>query len=171
MKTGRLDMRGQALKLLIALTVLWAPMASQAGAEGPMVTEFRKIYVTEGEYAEIRDLLELSITGRGIVINNVSHIGDMLSRTAADVGATIKVYEKAEALEFCSSILSRKMMEADRHNIMFCPYIIAVYTLPEEPGKVYLSYRRPAIVGSEASKASLKEVEALLDSIIDETLQ
>ena len=63
------------------------------------------------------------------------------------------------------------MMEADRHNIVFCPYIISVYSLPDEPGKVYLSYRRPELVGNAASKAALKDVEKLLDSIIDETLQ
>jgi uncharacterized protein (DUF302 family) len=95
----------------------------------------------------------------------------MLSRTAKDVGASVQVYEEAEALEFCSAVLSRKMMEADRHNIVFCPYVISVYTLPGEKDRVYLSYRRPEIVGSEASRQSLQEVEDLLDSIIDEAGQ
>ncbi len=31
----------------------------------------------------------------------VSHIGDMLDRTGADIGATRQVYAKAEIIEFC----------------------------------------------------------------------
>ena len=90
---------------------------------------------------------------------------------ADDVGSEIEVFGEAEAFEFCSSVFSRKMMEADRHNIVFCPYVIAVYTLPSKAARVYLSYRRPQLVGSEASKQSLREVEGLLDEIIKESLQ
>lgn len=152
--------------------VLLTPAGALAGSDnGPLVNDYRKTYIAEGSFSDARDLLELAITGRGIVINNVSHIGNMLSRTAQDVGADIKVYEQAEALEFCSSLLSRKMMEADRHNIIFCPYIIAVYTLPGEADRVYLSYRRPQLVGNEASRQTLRDVERLLDEIINEALQ
>lgn len=140
-------------------------------ADNPLVTDYRKTYVSRGGFADVRENLQLAITGRGIVINNVSHIGNMLSRTANDVGASVQVYDQAEAVEFCSSILSRKMMEADRDNIVFCPYIISVYTLPGETDRVYLSYRRPQLVGSEASKQALREVEQLLDEVIDEAIQ
>jgi uncharacterized protein (DUF302 family) len=140
-------------------------------ADAATVTDYRKTYVTHGSFADVRDSVQLAITGRGIVINNVSHIGNMLARTAKDVGSSVQVYGQAEALEFCSSILSRKMMEADRHNIVFCPYIISVYTLPGETDRVYISYRRPQLVGSEASKQALREVEHLLDGIIDEAIQ
>ena len=61
-------------------------------------------------------------------------------------------------------------MEADPHNIVFCPYIISIYVLPNEPNKTYVSYRKPEPVGTRASKASLKEVEKLLRSIIEEAL-
>lgn len=142
-------------------------------AGGPAADEahdYRKTFVSGGSFAEVRDNLELAITGRGIVINNVSHIGNMLERTGKDVGSSVQVFEHAEALEFCSAVLSRKMMEADPHNIVFCPYIVSVYTLPGEKDKVYLSYRRPQMVGSEASRESLTEVEQLLDDIIDESI-
>lgn len=149
--------------------LLAAPVLA-GGQPGDEVTDYRKTYVSTGSFGEVRDNLELAITGRGIVINNVSHIGNMLSRTGKDVGATVEVYEKAEALEFCSAVLSRKMMEADRHNIVFCPYIISVYSLPGEQDRVYLSYRRPTLVGNQASRQSLQEVEQLLDEIIDESI-
>ena len=149
--------------------LLLAPVLA-GGQPGDEVTDYRKTYVSKGSFADVRDNLELAITGRGIVVNNVSHIGNMLARTGKDVGASVQVYEHAEALEFCSAVLSRKMMEADPHNIVFCPYIISVYTLPGEQGRVYLSYRRPTLVGSEASRQSLQEVEQLLDEIIDESI-
>ena len=134
------------------------------------MTDYRKTFISKGSFDEVRDNLELAITGRGIVVNNVSHIGNMLARTGKDVGASVQVFEQAEALEFCSAILSRKMMEADPHNIVFCPYIISVYTLPGDKGRVYLSYRRPTLVGSAASRLSLQNVEQLLDEIVDESI-
>jgi hypothetical protein len=74
-------------------------------------------------------------------------------------------------LSFCSSVISRKTMEADPHNILFCPYTIALYTTVGEPKKVYLAFRRPQRADdSAASKAALKEVEALLDGIAREAL-
>lgn len=158
----------QMLLLLACLPSL--TMAAAADGGGDVTTDYSKTFVSKGSFADVRDNLELSITGRGIVINNVSHIGNMLSRTAKDIGADVQVYEQAEALEFCSASLSRKMMEADRHNIIFCPYIISVYTLPGETNRVYLSYRRPWLVGNDASKQSLREVEQLLDDIIAESI-
>jgi len=155
----------------LLLAMLLATSQGVAAADPEVqTTDSRKTYVTSGSFADVREDLELAITGRGIVINNVAHIGNMLSRTAADVGAAVKVYQQAEALEFCSATLSRKMMEADRHNIVFCPYVIAVYTLPDDPQHVFVSYRRPPIIGSEASQQALREVEALLDSLISESL-
>ena len=51
------------------------------------------------------------------------------------------------------------------------PVVQAEDEQPIEPGKVYVSYKRPwRQEGSAASRASLKEVEALLDSIAREAL-
>lgn len=153
-----------------ALSVLLVAPVLAGGQSDGEVTDYRKTFLSTGSFADVRDNLELAITGRGIVINNVSHIGNMLARTGKDVGAGKQVFEKAEALEFCSAVLSRKMMEADPHNIVFCPYIISVYTLPNEQNQVYLSYRRPTLVGSEASRQALQDVEQLLDGIVDEAI-
>lgn len=130
---------------------------------------YMKHHVINSTFEFARDDVEMAITDRGMVINNVSHIGNMLERTGKDLGGK-KLYEKAEALEFCSSVISRKMMEADPHNIVFCPYIIAIYTLPGEEDKVHISYRRPRIVGSDESQKSLKAVEKLLDDIIGDVV-
>ena len=152
------------------LGMLLLTPALAGGQSGDQVTDYRKTFISKGSFGEVRDNLEVAITGRGIVVNNVSHIGNMLARTGKDVGASVQVYEQAEALEFCSAIVSRKMMEADPHNIVFCPYIISVYTLPGEQDRVYLSFRRPVPVGDTASREALQNVEQLLDDIVDESI-
>ncbi len=129
-----------------------------------------KLYTTKGEFANVKDDLMLAITGRGLVVDHNSYIGAMLDRTGKDLGTTKPVFGQAESLQFCSATVSRRMMEADPANIVFCPYIIVLYTLPNDPKTVYVGYRRPQPVGSAASKASLKEVEALLDGIVKEAL-
>lgn len=149
-----------------------APATPQA-ATGPATLEQVPGYVrraVKDEYGFVRDSITEAIGDRGIKINNISHIGDMLSRTAADVGASKTVYLHAEAIEFCSATISRGTMEADPHNITFCPYIIAVYETPEQPGVIYVAYRKPLLVGDEASRQALKAVGDLLDSIVDTAL-
>lgn len=120
-------------------------------------------------YELVREGLELAITGRGLVINNVAHIGDMLSRTGEDVGAEQgAIYEQAEAVEFCSATVSRDTMAADPHNIVFCPYVIAVYVTADDPETTHIAYRRPTLVGDEASRKSLEAVDQLLGEIVEE---
>jgi len=129
------------------------------------------VFVKQGTFEDVKDAVDMAITGRGLVINNVSHIGEMLDRTGKDLGSGKQVYLKAEALEFCSAVVSRKMMEADPDNIVFCPYVIAIYVLPEKPKEVRVAYRKPSMVGSPASRKSLIEVDRLLAGIIKEAIQ
>ena len=88
-----------------------------------------------------------------------------------DLGTTTPIYVDAKSYMFCSAVVSRKTIEADPHNIVFCPYVIAVYTVLNEPKKVYVAYRRPQQPASTPqSQASLKAVEELLDGIAREAL-
>lgn len=128
-------------------------------------------YSVKGTFEEVRDNIVFTINGRGMVINNVSHIGEMLERTGKDLGASKQIFLKAESLEFCSATVSRNMMEADPHNIVFCPYIINIYVLPADPKTVHVSFRKPDLVGSAQSKKSLKAVEDLLNGIIQEAIK
>lgn len=129
------------------------------------------IYSVKGTFDSVRQNVEFAIQGRGLVIDHVSDVGDMLIRTGKDLGRTRPVYRHADVLQFCSAVLSRNTMEADPRNIVFCPYAIAVYELPREPGKIYLSYRRPAMQGTGDSMMALQAVDKLLDGIIHDALQ
>jgi len=150
--------------LLCLLLVLAMPSAFAA-------KDYMTRYTVKGAFEDVRDKVVFTIEGRGLVINNTSHIGDMLERTGKDLGAGKQIFLKAEALEFCSATLSRTMMETDPHNIVFCPYTVNIYVLPADPKTVHLSFRKPDLVGSAQSKKSLKAVDDLLNSIIKEAIK
>lgn len=151
----------------ILILFLVACAAGSARAEDGYMAVFTKM----GNFEDVRDDVEMAITGRGMVINNVSHVGEMLERTGKDLGAKKQIFLKADMLEFCSAVISRNMMEPDPDNIVFCPYIIAVYVIPEKPGEVRVAYRRPQIVGSPESRKALESVDKLLSDIVREALQ
>ena len=146
-------------------------IVSNAQAAEPFYKDdVRVTYKVKANFKEVRDQLETAIGSKGIKINNVSYIGKMLIRTGKDLGFKKEIFTDAQAFEFCSATVSRFTMEADPHNIVFCPYIISVYELANEKGTVYMTYRRPTIIGSDASKKSLQDVEKLIDSIAQEAL-
>ena len=137
----------------ILLLLCLALAAMTASAEEWMVK--RKI---AGNFADTRDTVVMAIESRGLVINYISHIGDMLARTGVDLGATRKIYDHAEIIEFCSARLSRQMMELDPHNIVLCPFAISIYTLPGEKNTTWVSYRQPKGNGAALAATLLEEI-------------
>lgn len=115
----------------------------------------------KGNFEDTRDAVVAAIESRGLVINYISHIGDMLERTGRDLGATKKIYANAEIIEFCSARLSRQMMEMDPHNIVLCPFAISVYALPGEADAAWVAYRKPPTAAGTA-------VPGLLEGIVGE---
>lgn len=146
--------------LLFALLAMVSTVAAAADPN-PLVT-----YTKQGKFEDVRDDLKMAIEGKGLVIDYHSYLNRMLERTGKDVGSAQPIYVDAQAFVFCSANLSRRTMEADPANAAMCPYAIVVHATAKEPGKVHVSYRRPwRPDGSAASKAALKDVEKLLDSI------
>ena len=152
---------------VLTIFIMLLGMSRLSLAEGSHMS----MSIKQGSFEDAREAVEMAITGRGFVINNVSHVGEMLARTGKDLGSVKQVFLKAEALEFCSATVSRKMMEADPDNIVFCPYIISIYVLPEKPNEVRVAYRKAQITGSPASRKALKAVNELLAEIIREAMQ
>ena len=158
-------MKIQALRIL-ALAFFYGLLSS--GYAAPQ--DHLKLYKTQGDFDTVKRDVVIAITGAGLIIDYTSHIGAMLDRTGTDLGTPKKVYGKAEALLFCSAAVSRRTMEADPSNIVFCPYTIVIYTLPRDPMTVYVGFKRPQPVGIESSRAALREVESMLDGIVKEAL-
>ena len=87
-------------------------LTSACVSAGSSRSEYMKLYTVEGQFEDVRLDIEMAITDRGMIINNVSHIGNMLARTGQDLGAGKQIFKKAEALEFCSATVSRRMKKS-----------------------------------------------------------
>lgn len=122
----------------------------------PALVDEMVTYTTQDAFADATFALENAITEKGLVIDSVSHTGEMLERTKADVGGTVTLFTEADIFSFCSAALSRKVMEADPMNIGFCPYDIFVMQRPGEP--VMIGYRT-------FPEGAMQEVQVLLDDI------
>ena len=153
---------------IVALAV--AACAAFSGA-APAASADVVVRSTKGEFGEVKERVLHAIENRGLVLNYTARIGAMLERTGKDIGTARRIYGDAEMLEFCSARVSRDTMEADPRNIVFCPYSIAIYTLPKEKGRVYIAYRRLGASGSEQSVKSLRAVERLVADIVAEALR
>jgi uncharacterized protein (DUF302 family) len=127
-------------------------------------------YSVQAKYADVHEDIVQAITNRGMVISATSHIADMLDRTGKDVGSDKKIYRHAQVVLFCSAVISRKAMEADAHNSVFCPYGIAVYELENQPGNIFVSYRKAPQVAGAQSRQAMEEVVRLLDGIAREAI-
>ena len=154
-----------AFLLLVTWTTGWAaPPGPAPGANAPVVRRS-----VRADFDQVWDDLTAALNDRGLVISSISHVGEMLARTGKALGAKKKIFARAKVMEFCSAVISRRMMEANPHYIAFCPYQIMVYSLPDEPGLVYLAYRR-LLWGKGADPKALNPVEALLDGLVREVI-
>jgi uncharacterized protein (DUF302 family) len=118
------------------------------------------VHPFDGSFEDATFAVESAIVGRGLVVDHVSHVGEMLARTGADLGSDVTLFTQADVFLFCSAVLSRKVMEADPMNIVHCPYGVFV---AEREGEV--------IVGHRAyPQGPMQEVETLLDEIVLEAV-
>ncbi|WP_417211710.1 DUF302 domain-containing protein [Antarctobacter sp.] len=127
-------------------------VASTAFAEGIVS------YDTSDSFDDVVFGLENAILDEGLVIDSVSHTGDMLERTKGDVGSEVTIFTHADIFSFCSARISREVMEADPMNVVFCPYDIFVIVRPDTPDTTTIGFR-------SYPDGEMKKVEALLDGI------
>jgi len=145
--------------LLLAMVIASSALAQDVTA-----------YRSTAPFDEVRQNLADAIVNRGFVIDHEAHIGKMLSRTASVVGASKTVFAKgrANAMQFCSAVLSRNMMQADVMNIAYCPYVLFVFQARSDDPNVTVGFRRLPERGSAESRAALAKVNKLLDEIVRE---
>lgn len=129
-------------------------------AGAAMAQDAPVVYPFEGSFDDATFSVESAIVGKGLVIDYVSHVGEMLARTGADVGSDVKLFEGADVFLFCSAVVSRKVMEEDPMNIAHCPYGVFV---AERDGDVMVGYRT-------YPDGAMQEVQALLDEIAREAV-
>lgn len=117
-------------------------------------------YAFDGSFDDATFAVESAIIGKGLVIDYVSHTGDMLNRTGADVGSDVKLFDAADIFVFCAASLSREVMEADPSNIAHCPYGIFVADRDGDVTIGYLNY----------PQGEMQKVQALLDEITKDAI-
>lgn len=127
-------------------------------AASPVLAADMITYDTDQSFDDVTFGLENAILDAGLVIDHVSHTGDMLERTRGDVGSDVTLFLDADIYSFCSAKLSREVMEADPMNILFCPYDIFVMVRPETPEVTTIGFRT-------FPEGAMKSVEALLDGL------
>jgi hypothetical protein len=118
--------------LLLALL-----LAAPAAADEVVTLPF------EGTPDDADFVVTSAIEAEGLVIDYVSHVGEMMARTGADLGlGPSPVGDGARSYLFCSATVSRAVMEADPINMAHCPYAIFVAEIGGETvvgRKVYAS--------------------------------
>jgi len=124
-----------------------------------------RLFSTEENFEDVFFDVENGIVQRGYVVDYVAHIGRMLDRTAADVGATRSLYKDARTIQFCSAVLSRKTMEADPANIAYCPYAIFVFERTDKPGTISVGFRPLPDDDDDADREGFSAVNDLLEDI------
>ncbi|MFN0263418.1 DUF302 domain-containing protein [Tepidamorphus sp. 3E244] len=113
----------------------------------------------DADFATVAQDLNDAIVNKGYVVDYHGFIGDMLKRTAEDVGATETIYKDAEFFTFCSAVVSREVMEVEIGNIAFCPYVLFVYEAAATPGTVTVGFRRlPDGQGRDKVNGILEEI-------------
>jgi uncharacterized protein (DUF302 family) len=143
-------------RYLLALVLTGGFLSHAAiGADGYAV------YDSESEFADVMEGLKMAIQERGMYINNVMNMGEMLERTGKDLGMDTPLYGQAESIEFCSAVLSREMSTENPAHVVNCPFIIAVYTLPGETDTTYVAHREIPPEQIESSPAMAKVAEML----------
>ncbi|MCP4992349.1 MAG: hypothetical protein GY934_00980 [Gammaproteobacteria bacterium] len=159
------------MRLLTLITTLFALFHGSLQAMEPVTPGDAPVvvYKTEGVFDDVRTDLEFAITDLGMKISGVLHISDMLQRTAADTGLDKPLYAKAEGIEFCSVVISYRMSEAHPGNLSTCPLTIGIYTTPGDEEHVYLSFKRPAMLGD--ARAVEQDLYKMMDEIIQATVE
>lgn len=130
------------------------------GAAGAQTTP--TTYEVEDSFDNVTFAVENAILGAGLIVEHVSHVGEMLERTRVDIGSDRVLFTQADVYSFCSAKISRQVMEADPSNIQFCPYGIFVYELADKPGTV--------VVGHRSYDGTMAPVQELMTTIISDAV-
>jgi len=160
-------------KILISLwAFICAGMILSTAADAATADGY-KSYVKTGQFDDVLFDLNNAIIDRGLVIDYIGHLQQMLARTSEAVGSVTAggsktPYTQAKFLQFCSAKLTHEVISANPLNIAICPYVVFIYELKTDPGKIHVGFRRPIAGPSKVTRKAVAKVEALLEEIAEE---
>jgi hypothetical protein len=160
------------LLYVLGLLLVWSSASGIATAQQApdMTSGAVSIYQSTEPLDVLKENLHMAITNRGLLVSGALHISEMLNRTAPDLGISTPVYDHAEALEFCSAVLSHRMTQAHPLNLSACPFVIALYTVPENPATVNVVFRKTVLAGDQDG-ALAATIDNFLHQIVREALE
>ena len=142
----------------LALSLLLACATAQAD------DIHRRQRIAPADYPVALESLQIAIQNQGLAITARHEAAKVLARTAEDLGHRPDLLRDGEILSFCSIRIGALLVAEDPHNIAYCPMGIAIYRIPDDPGAVYLAWRRV-----QGDTPGAKAANALLQKIVDET--
>ena len=153
----------------IFLASLLVQTGISAASQDRPTSDLVVVYKAPYSFDEVKENLEFAITNQGLLIRGTMHIAEMLNRTGKDLGFEKQVYLKAEAIEFCSALLTHRMARIDPRNIAMCPFSIAVYVKTDEPAQVYVAFRKQFLAGD--AEETVKAISDLINTIVKEAIK
>ncbi len=164
-------MRNLTIAILVTIIAFMTTSIASADSHTSPGYSIHKINAGfDDVFNELKDVL----INKGLVIDLVGHVDKMIERTA-DVTKSVteegskSPYKSAKYVLFCSAKLTQKAVSASPENLGICPYIVFAYETKTEPGITRVGYRKPILGASRTTQNVTKEVNAFLQSIIDET--
>lgn len=127
-------------------------------------------YRSDAAFEDVFEGLKAAILERGMYINNVMDMGEMLDRTGKDLGMEDTIYHQAKTIEFCSALLSREMTRENPARIVNCPFIVSVYTLPNRHGTTYVTHREIPH-NQVAENAIMAKIAAMLKEVAEAAVE
>ena len=163
-------------KITIAMMVFIATIYTavfSASAQDKSVTHYTK--TVQAEFVDVFADLQDAVINKGLVIDYVGNVDNMLNRTSSTAGSVTSDGEKspylnAKYMQFCSSKLTHKAVSADPHNLAICPYIVYMFETRAKPGNITIGYRPPIFGPSKRSRKIKVEVLEFLESIVNEAI-
>lgn len=133
-------LRWRALTAVLAFSLL----ASGSG----VASDISPVPLLTGDFATAREAVLEAIEADGLVVSAVLPFGQLLARTASDLGKPASPLRQAEIIQFCSARLAWALIEEDPAQLVFCPLSLALYERAEAPGQVFLAFHTPAVSGA-----------------------
>ena len=174
--TNRHDRSTVMKRFLLALCAFVFAGVCLAGDARADTAAGYQSYITTGKYEDVLLELNNAIVDRGLVIDYTGHLQAMLERTSEAVGSVTPggrktPYIEAKYLQFCSAKLTHEVVSANPLNIAICPYVVFIFELKSDPGKIHVGYRRPIAGPSRLTRKAIAKVEALLNEITKQAVE
>ncbi len=165
-------MKNLITAILVLITTTFSAVFN-ASAQDKAVTHYTK--TVQAEFVDVFADLQDAVINKGLVIDYVGNVDNMLNRTSSTAGSVTSDGEKspylnAKYMQFCSSKLTHKAVSADPHNLAICPYIVYMFETRAKPGNITIGYRPPIFGPSKRSRKIKAEVLEFLESIVNEAI-